>query len=133
MEEEPYSCHDRAGYSKTGFRRRPDCSALLDSPVSPMPVAFGQMRPSTWEHHRQPSSNGRSGKERLEFEVASVRRNKSEDEASMNISPLAWGWPRSSRKLIPGKKYKAYPIHRICLQSYANPAAVPRVTCAMDD
>jgi hypothetical protein len=52
------------------------------------PVAFAQMHtlPGTTSPTtvQAPVATGK----RLEFEVASVRKNRSEDEASMNISPV---------------------------------------------
>jgi uncharacterized protein (TIGR03435 family) len=54
-----------------------------------------------------------SGK-RLEFEVASVRRNKSEDEASMNVSPLLGDGP-----VPPGDLYLAKNIKLIQFIAFA--------------
>src|SRR5580658_3783499 len=51
---------------------------------------------------------------RLEFEVASVRRNKSEDEASMNISPLLGDGP-----VPPGNLYLAKNIKLIQFIAFA--------------
>jgi hypothetical protein len=52
------------------------------------PLSFGQVQTSSATTSsttvQAPAATGK----RLEFEVASVRKNKSEDEASMNISPL---------------------------------------------
>jgi hypothetical protein len=51
---------------------------------------------------------------RLEFEVASVRENKSEDEASMNISPLLEDGP-----VPPGNLYLAKNIKLIQFIAFA--------------
>jgi hypothetical protein len=78
------------------------------------PVVFGQMQ--TLPGTASPTAPAPiTTAKTLEFEVASVRNNKSEDAASMNIPSSSWRWPRSTRKLIPRKKYKAYPVHRFCL------------------
>jgi uncharacterized protein (TIGR03435 family) len=77
-------------------------------------VAFGQMHtlpgrasPTTAQ---APVTTGK----RLEFEVASVRKNKSEDEASMNISPLLGDGP-----VPPGNLYLAKNIKLIQFIAFA--------------
>jgi uncharacterized protein (TIGR03435 family) len=52
--------------------------------------------------------------ERLEFEVASVRKNKSDDEASMNISPVLGNGP-----VPPGNLYLAKNIKLIQFIAFA--------------
>jgi uncharacterized protein (TIGR03435 family) len=78
------------------------------------PVAFGQMHTSpgttssTTVH--APVATGK----RLEFEVASVRKNKSEDEASMNISPVL-----GDGAVPPGNLYLAKNIKLIQFIAFA--------------
>jgi uncharacterized protein (TIGR03435 family) len=77
-------------------------------------VAFDQMHtlpgtvsPTTAQ---SPVTTGK----RLEFEVASVRKNKSEDEASMNVSPLLGDGP-----VPPGNLYLARNIKLIQFIAFA--------------
>jgi hypothetical protein len=114
MKEEPHSRHDQQ------LSRRLDLSGSLSLAVAGLfgilgPAAFGQMHTLPGTTSPAPAQPPVTAAKRLEFEVASVRRNKSEEEASMNISPLLGDSPIPSGKLIPGKKHKAYPIHRFCL------------------
>jgi hypothetical protein len=51
---------------------------------------------------------------RLEFEVASVRKNKSEDEASMNVGPVLGDGP-----VPPGNLYLAKNIKLILFIAFA--------------
>jgi uncharacterized protein (TIGR03435 family) len=78
------------------------------------PVAGGQMHtlPETTSPAiaQAPAATGK----KLEFEVASVRRNKSEDEASMNISPLLGDGP-----VPPGNLYLAKNIKLIQFIAFA--------------
>jgi uncharacterized protein (TIGR03435 family) len=78
------------------------------------PVAFGQIHtlPGTTSPITAQASVA-TGK-KLEFEVASVRRNKSEDEASMNISPLLGDGP-----VPPGNLYLAKNIKLIQFIAFA--------------
>jgi uncharacterized protein (TIGR03435 family) len=79
-----------------------------------MPVASGQSRtlPGTVSQSiaQAPVTTGK----KLEFEVASVRRNESEDEASMNISPLLGDGP-----VPPGNLYLAKNIKLIQFIAFA--------------
>jgi uncharacterized protein (TIGR03435 family) len=79
-----------------------------------VPVAIGQNRtlPGTTSQRvaQAPVATGN----KLEFEVASVRKNKSEDEASMNISPLLGDGP-----VPPGNLYLAKNIKLIQFIAFA--------------
>jgi uncharacterized protein (TIGR03435 family) len=77
------------------------------------PVAFGEMR--TLPGRASPTAQApvTAGK-RLEFEVASVRKNKSDDEAFMNISPLLGEGP-----VPPGNLYLAKNIKLIQFIAFA--------------
>jgi uncharacterized protein (TIGR03435 family) len=99
--------------------RRLDLSKNLSIVVAGLfaiivPVPFGQMRtlPGT-ASPRIAQAQVATGK-RLEFEVASVRKNKSEDEASMNISPLLGDGP-----VPPGNLYLAKNIKLIQFIAFA--------------
>ena len=102
--------------SEQGTRRRAFCRNLLLGIVGlsglTMPVAFGQMRPSPGA--LSPAKATVTTGKGLEFDVASVRRNKSEDEASMNISPLLGDGP-----VPPGNLYRARNIKLIQLIAFA--------------
>jgi uncharacterized protein (TIGR03435 family) len=75
------------------------------------PIAFGQMHtPTSPTTAQAPVATG----SRLEFEVASVRRNRSEDEASMNINPLLGDGP-----VPPGNLYLAKNIKLIQFIAFA--------------
>jgi uncharacterized protein (TIGR03435 family) len=54
--------------------------------ITALPVAFSQANAAPQSRPPGAAATG----DKLMFEVASVRRNKSEDDASMNISPLLW-------------------------------------------
>jgi uncharacterized protein (TIGR03435 family) len=77
------------------------------------PVAFGEMQ--TLPGRASPTAQApvTTGK-RLEFEVASVRKNKSDDEAFMNISPLLGEGP-----VPPGNLYLAKNIKLIQFVAFA--------------
>ena len=84
---------------------------LLDSPASP---CRSRLARCTRPLGAIPgSTTGRNGKG-LEFEVASVRKNKSEDEASMNISPVLGDGP-----VPPGNLYLAKNIKLIQFIAFA--------------
>jgi uncharacterized protein (TIGR03435 family) len=86
-------------------------------------VAFGQIHTSPGTAFPTTQAPATTAK-RLEFEVASVRTNKSDDEAFMNISPLLGDGPVPSGNLYLAKNIKliqfiafAYSLTQIQLRS----------------
>jgi hypothetical protein len=67
---------------------------------------------------------------KLEFEVASVRQNKTNGKASMNVDPTPGDSMISTGGLL-GKKYRARAVHRIRLQADESTASVRRLASAM--
>jgi uncharacterized protein (TIGR03435 family) len=78
------------------------------------PVAFSQVHASPGTASPTSAQAQVAARKRLEFEVASVRRNKSEDEASMNINPLLGDGP-----VPPGNLYLAKNIKLIQFIAFA--------------
>ena len=99
--------------------RRLDLTGSLSLAVAGLfgilgPAAFGQMHTLPGTTSPVPAQAPVTTAKRLEFEVASVKRNKSEDEASMNISPLLGDSP-----VPPGNLYLAKNIKLIQFIAFA--------------
>ena len=87
-------------------------------------VAFCQMNTLTGTASPTTAQAPVTTGKRLEFEVASVRKNKSEDEASMNVSPMLGDGPAPPGNLYLAKNIKliqfiafAYSLTQIQLRS----------------
>jgi uncharacterized protein (TIGR03435 family) len=104
--------------TEQGTRRPAFCRNLLLGVIGlsgiTVPIVFGQIRPSPGAPSPATAQATVATGKRLEFEVVSVRRNKSEDEASMNINPLLGDGP-----VPPGNLYLAKNIKLIQFIAFA--------------
>jgi uncharacterized protein (TIGR03435 family) len=113
MNNEPYCEVTEQVTRRPGSRRSLSIVAAgLFSTI--VPVAFAQMRTFAATTSSPTVQAAVSTGKRLEFEVASVRKNKSEDEASMNISPVLGDGP-----VPPGNLYLAKNIKLIQFIAFA--------------